>query len=47
MKVNLPEVSPTDLNYALEQDQNDPMAHFRERFHLPKTDFGENNYFSK
>ena len=41
MKVNLPEVSPTDLNYALEQDQNDPLAHFRERFHLPKTDSGE------
>ena len=41
MKVNLPEVSPTDLNYALEQDQNDPLTHFRERFHLPKTDSGE------
>ena len=41
MKVNLPEVSPADLNYALEQDQNDPLAHFRERFHLPKTDSGE------
>ena len=41
MKVNSPEVNPTDLNYALEQDQNDPLAHFRERFHLPKTDSGE------
>ena len=41
MKVNLPEVSPTDLSYALKQDQNDPLAHFRERFHLPKTDSGE------
>ena len=41
MKVNLPEVSPTDLNYALKQDQNDPLAHFRERFHLPKTDSGK------
>ena len=41
MKVNLPEVSPTDLHYALEQDQNDPLAHFRERFHLPKTDSSE------
>ena len=41
MKVNLPEVNPTDLNYALEQDQNDLLAHFRERFHLPKTDSGE------
>jgi len=41
MKVNLPEVSPTDLNYALKQDQNDPLAHFREQFHLPKTDSGE------
>jgi len=41
MKVISPEVNPTDLNYALEQDQNDPLAHFRERFHLPKTDSGE------
>ena len=41
MKVNSSEVSPTDLNYALEQDQNDPLAHFREKFHLPKTDSGE------
>ena len=41
MKVNLPEVNSTNLNYALEQDQNDPLAHFRERFHLPKTDSGE------
>ncbi len=41
MKMNLLEVSPTDLNYALEQDQNDLLAHFRERFHLPKTDSGE------
>ena len=41
MKVNSPEVNPTDLNYALDQDQNDPLAHFRERFYLPKTDSGE------
>ena len=41
MKMNSSEVNPTDLNYALEQDQNDPLAHFRERFHLPKTDSGE------
>ena len=41
MKVNSSEVNPTNLNYALEQDQNDPLAHFRERFHLPKTDSGE------
>ena len=41
MKVNSSEVNFTDLNYALEQDQNDPLAHFRERFHLPKTDSGE------
>jgi len=41
MKMNLLEVSPTDLNYALAQDQNDPLAHFRERFHLPKTDSSE------
>ena len=41
MKVNSSEANPTDLNYALEQDQNDPLAHFRERFHLPKTDSSE------
>ena len=41
IKVNSSEVSPTDLNYAMKQDQNDPLAHFRERFHLPKTDSGE------
>jgi kynureninase len=41
MKVNFPEINSTDLNYALEQDQNDPLAHFREQFHLPKTDSGE------
>ena len=41
MKVNLPEVNPTDLDYALEKDKNDHLAHFRERFHLPKTDSGE------
>ena len=41
IKMNLLEVSHTDLNYALEQDQNDPLAHFRERFHLPKTDSGD------
>ena len=41
MKVNSPEVNPADLNYALDQDQNDPLAHFRERFHLPKTDSSE------
>jgi len=41
MKVNSSEANPTDLNYALEQDQNDPLDHFRERFHLPKTDSGE------
>ena len=41
MKVNSSEANPTDLNYALEQDKNDPLAHFRERFHLPKTDSGE------
>ncbi|WP_411767894.1 kynureninase [Winogradskyella sp. A3E31] len=26
----------TDLDFAKEQDQNDPLAHFRERFHIPK-----------
>jgi len=41
MKVIFPEINSTDLKYALEQDQQDPLAHFRERFHLPKTDSGE------
>ena len=41
MKVNLSENNSSDLNYALEQDKNDPLAHFRDRFHLPETDSGE------
>ena len=41
MKVNSPEINSTNLNFALEQDKNDPLAHFKERFHLPKTENGE------
>lgn len=26
----------TDLDFAKEQDQNDPLSHFREEFHIPK-----------
>jgi kynureninase len=45
--VNLPAISPTDLNFALEQDNYDPQAHFRERFHFPETESGESFiYFS-
>ena len=40
MKVNSPEVKSTDLDFALKQDKNDPLAHFRERFHFPKTETG-------
>jgi len=45
--MNSPEISPTDLNFALEQDNYDPQAHFRERFHFPETESGESFiYFS-
>ena len=40
MKVNSPEVKSTDLDFALKQDKNDPLAHFRERFHFPETETG-------
>ena len=41
MKVNSQAIRHTGLDFALDQDKNDPLAHFRERFHLPKTDSGE------
>ena len=45
--MNSPAISPTDLNFALEQDNYDPQAHFRERFHFPETKSGESFiYFS-
>ena len=40
MKVNSPEVKSTDLDFALIQDKNDPLTHFRERFHFPETETG-------
>lgn len=41
MKVNSSEVKYTDLDFALKQDNNDPLAHFRQRFHFPETETGE------
>jgi len=37
MKVNSPVIKATDLDFALEQDKKDPLAHFRGRFHFPET----------
>ena len=45
--MNSPAISPADLNFALEQDNYDPQAHFRGRFHFPETESGESFiYFS-
>ena len=41
MKVNSPEVKSTDFDFPRKQDKNDPLAHFRERFHFPVTDLGD------
>ena len=41
MKVNSLAIRHTDLDFAQEQDKNDPLAHFRERFHFPVTDSGD------
>ena len=41
MKVNSPAIKSTDLDFALEQDKKDPLAHFRGRFHFPVTDSGD------
>ena len=41
MKVNSPVIKSTDLDFALEQDKKDPLAHFRGRFHFPVTDSGD------
>ena len=39
--MNSLEVKSTDLDFALSQDKNDPLAHFRGRFHFPETETGE------
>ena len=41
MKVNSPVIKATDLDFALEQDKKDPLAHFRGRFHFPVTELGD------
>ena len=41
MKVNSPVIKATDLDFALEQDQKDPLAQFRGRFHFPVTESGD------
>jgi len=39
--VNSPVIKDIDLDFALEQDQKDPLAHFRGRFHFPETKTGK------
>ena len=39
--MNSPVIKATDLDFALEQDKKDPLAHFRGRFHFPVTDSGD------
>ena len=39
--MNSPKVKSTDLDFALIQDKNDPLAQFRERFYFPETETGE------
>jgi kynureninase len=39
--VNSPAIKDIDLDFALEQDQKDPLAHFRGRFHFPETKTGK------
>ena len=39
--MNSPAIKDIDLDFALEQDQKDPLAHFRGRFHFPETKTGE------
>ena len=41
MKVNSPVIKATNLDFALEQDQKDPLAHFRGGFHFPETKTGK------
>ncbi|RMZ49944.1 kynureninase [Candidatus Marinimicrobia bacterium PRS2] len=36
-----PVIKDIDLDFALEQDQKDPLAHFRGRFHFPETKTGK------
>ena len=47
MKVNTLETKPSNLEFALEMDENDPLSHFRRRFHFPKSNSGKSYiYFS-
>ena len=39
--MNAPVIKDIDLDFALEQDQKDPLAHFRGRFHFPETKTGK------
>ena len=39
--MNSPVIKDIDLDFALEQDQKDPLAHFRGRFHFPETKTGK------
>ncbi len=39
--MNAPVIKDIDLDFALEQDQKDPLAHFRGRFHFPVTESGD------
>ena len=39
--MNSPVIKATDLDFALEQDKKDSLAHFRGRFHFPVTDSGD------
>ena len=39
--MNSPAIKDIDLDFALEQDQKDPLAHFRGRFHFPETKTGK------
>ena len=41
MKVNSLTIRYTDLDFSQDQDKNDPLAHFRNRFHFPVTDSGD------
>ena len=36
MKVNILETDPCKIETAIEMDNNDPLCHFKSRFHFPK-----------
>ena len=45
--MNTLETNPCNLELALDQDKNDPLSHFRQRFHFPKSNSGNSYiYFS-